>query len=370
VNSKGLGILGVLALGLAVSAPAQEAPAQQAETPALQTGPATIAPHWSKYDYPTSIPEGASYYVIVRGDTLWDISARFMGSPFLWPQIWDANRYIRDAHWIYPGDPLIMPKVQVVSDGAGRGVAEPDIEDATSGIGGAEGARMVPLIEEQRLQCAALLLEEREDESLYIIGSEEGAAKIAYADRDILYLNKGSNGGVKPGDVYTIHHATYDVRHPDTNKKIGLKVETTGWLRVLLVSENTATVIVEQACRDIHDGDYLKPFVRVSVPMGTAHAVPTRLDPPTNDINGAIVDIDEDMMTAGEGHLVTINLGAQHGVTVGNLFSIYRVIYPTVPTSRKIVGELAVVATQERTSLARVTYSNDALLNGDRVERR
>ena len=75
-----------------------------------------------------------------------------------------------------------------------------------------------------------------------LIGSEHGATKLAFADRDILYLNKGSNAGVKAGDVYTLHHVAYTVKHPDTGRTIGRKIETTGWVRVILVQENTATV--------------------------------------------------------------------------------------------------------------------------------
>ena len=45
-----------------------------------------------------------------RGDTLWDISAAFLGSPFRWPEIERANKdVIRDPHWIYPGQRLRLP---------------------------------------------------------------------------------------------------------------------------------------------------------------------------------------------------------------------------------------------------------------------
>src|SRR4051794_39575405 len=60
----------------------------------LQAGPATIAPHWSKYKYPTSVPEGVSYHIIAKGDTLWDLSRTYLKSPYLWPQVWDKNHYI------------------------------------------------------------------------------------------------------------------------------------------------------------------------------------------------------------------------------------------------------------------------------------
>ena len=31
-----------------------------------------------------------------------------LGDPYLWPQIWERNQYVLDAHWIYPGDPLVL----------------------------------------------------------------------------------------------------------------------------------------------------------------------------------------------------------------------------------------------------------------------
>src|SRR5207247_874012 len=100
----------------------------------------------------------------------------------------------------------------------------------------------------------------REDEGLYVLGSELGSDKVALATLDILYLNRGSNGGVKAGDVYSIHHAAYKVKHPASHKTLGTKIDVTGWGRVILVTENSASLLVEQACADIQAGDYLKPF--------------------------------------------------------------------------------------------------------------
>src|SRR3990170_8501697 len=48
--------------------------------------------------------EGA--YTIKQGDTLWDISSRFLKNPFLWPKLWQRNSYITNPHWIYPGNPI------------------------------------------------------------------------------------------------------------------------------------------------------------------------------------------------------------------------------------------------------------------------
>ena len=351
---------------------ADEAPA---EPGGLLKGPATVARHWSKYQCPNEIPDGATYYIIVRGDTLWDISKRFLNNPYFWPQIWNANRCITDAHWIYPGDPLIIPDIAVVTDRAGEAEGAGTETEEERLRREAEGRQsvtdpLIPAIEETALQCAGYVVDDREDESLHLNGSEEGATKNAFGDRDILYLNKGSNSGVKAGDVYSLHHVAYTVKHPDTNKTIGTKIEPTGWARVILVQENTATVMVEQACMDIHIGDYLKPFEKLPIPLIARHIPPDRMTPPTGRITGTVVDIAEDAMIAAERQLVTLNIGSANGIAPGNLFSVYKIMYPSVPTPRNVIAELVVVAVRERTATARVLYSRDAIMNGDKAELR
>ncbi len=362
----------VLAGGLVL---AQDAPA------GLQMGPATVAPHWTKNtSHPTSIPEGAAYYIVVRGDTLWDISARYLKNAYLWPQIWDQNKYITDAHWIYPGDPIVLPKLAVVAEQAGQapppggpeGIEQGEVPlgEVPGEAGTGAAAALGPVTEELSLQCAHYVLQDREDESLYLLGSEHGGDKGGLSERDIVYLNKGSNAGVKAGDLYTLHHVAYTVRHPVSGRKIGTKIETTGWVKVILVQDDTACAVVEQSCSDIHAGDYLKPFEKVNVPMVVPRAPAECCEPPNGKVSRHVVDLQDDATIAGQGQFLTIDAGTEDGIAPGNVFAVFRIIYPSVPTPRDAVGEATVVSVRERTATAKITYSHKEVMVGDEAELR
>lgn len=50
---------------------------------------------------------------VVKGNTLWDLAGHYLGNPFLWPLIYEANRdRIKDPHWIYPGQIFIIPGLE------------------------------------------------------------------------------------------------------------------------------------------------------------------------------------------------------------------------------------------------------------------
>lgn len=56
--------------------------------------------------------EGQREHVVRRGDTLWDLARTYLSNPFLWPSIFDVNRgMIRDPHWIYPDQRVLIPPV-------------------------------------------------------------------------------------------------------------------------------------------------------------------------------------------------------------------------------------------------------------------
>jgi hypothetical protein len=345
---------------------------------AQEPGEILVPPHWSRYQAPTSYPEGTRLHIIQRGDTLWDLSNQYLQNPFLWPQLWDANRYIENPHLIYPGDPLRIPDLDVVrpegveagpggvpgepgEPGTGTG-EEPGAPGTGPGQpGGPSGPRFRAAYEEVSIQCAGYL-EEEGDDDFRIFGSEEGEHKIGLATGDILYLNRGTDDGIRAGDMY------YTQREQQSNFEERDVIRRTGWVRILAVQDETSMAEVVQACADIHVGDYLKPFEPIPVPLLPVQPPVTRLTPETGRMRGRIVAALDDLGSVAEGYLVSIDLGQEDGVVPGNVFTIFRYVYDDAP--RRILGELAVLTVQGRAATGRIVESYDYIEVGDLVELR
>jgi len=53
-------------------------------------------------------PRHPDQYVVLPGDTLWDIASLFLQDPWYWPEIWQINPQVANPHLIYPGDLLSL----------------------------------------------------------------------------------------------------------------------------------------------------------------------------------------------------------------------------------------------------------------------
>ena len=119
-------------------------------------------------------PDHPDTYTVRKGDTLWDISARFLRKPWLWPEIWQANPQVRNPHLIYPGDVLNLS----MFGGGPRIGLQPRVR------GEGEPITAIPL-SELRMFLKELRVMNADDveQAPYLVGFEEAHLRVVVAVR-------------------------------------------------------------------------------------------------------------------------------------------------------------------------------------------
>lgn len=335
-----------------------------------------VGDHWTPWDPPEAGPDA---YVIQKGDTLWDLAGRWLEDPFLWPQIWDENRYILDSHWIYPGDPLVIPGRPTVVPDEGPDTAEltpnpPEEEDPT---GGDPDDREVAVVETPRrptmelvaapsdVYCSGFIEPEHEFSNLWVAGSEQ-TEQQTLGEGDVIYLSQGSNQGLQSGDELAVIRKGETVKHPTTGQKLGDFIQRLGKVRVMLTQEDTATALIEMSCKDIHFSDELVPWEPIPIPRRSSVPDFERFDVSSSDgATGVIVAVPEEQEWVAAGHVVQLDLGLASGVEPGDVVTMYR-WRKDLP--RKQLGQ-GIVLTVGQTSSSAVVHTSVAEMGvGDEVE--
>jgi len=355
-----------------------------------------VGDHWTAWNPPEPPPAGA--YTIVRGDTLWSLAQKNLGNGYLWPQIWEQNKYIEDAHWIYPGDPLVIsaqaaPVEQLAEqDLGGAGAAGEGAAPPATSIPGVDVrvAPLEPLGTEDDIYCSGYIGDLEEQFGYHLVSSEYGSmspklggtagghnmtgvygeadtVKYDLTLGDIVYIDGGLAAGLSPGLVYTLVEPAEVVRHPLTDEVIGRMYRYSGRVRLLTVQDNLAIAEIVQACDAIHVGAALKQFVPEPVPLGHRGSMrPANMPVAASKLDAApvILHAKDDLFSLGEDHVVFVNVGAN--AAPGDVYTIYRVPRPGLPPL--VLGELAVLSVHPHAALARIIESRYAIYIGDRLD--
>jgi len=244
--------------------------------------------------------ETEGLYTIKKGDTLWDISAKFLSDPFLWPKLWEKNPYITNPHWIYPGNPIRLTGVelekkvepQTVKQEEPQKAVEEKPQEAVKEVGakesGVETAESAPPspVEKKEEEIAGVKPEAKpevkpapaEEKPVHfhdarfagfmssleyrgigiVLESREG--KNYMSEGDILYLSLKTGEPTAIGNKYTVFRAAREIRHPVTDQRLGRKYLIIGVIQLIDQHSNFYTARVIECFDAIWIGDYIQPY--------------------------------------------------------------------------------------------------------------
>jgi len=401
-------------------APKKAAAKPAAKKPAAKTAAAKstrppknlhkVGDHWTPYNPPdpATYPAGAKTYTIKPGDTLWGLATQFYSNGYMWPQLWEANTWITDAHWIYPGDVLLVEGeiAQQAEGGGATGAAGAagttggkagataggtigettgnplggqivrPIVTAADAIGGTAGP--VPLAQESDIYCYGYIGDPNEPLPNSIGAWEDAELRyqpgaviqsIDGSEGDLAYIDGGSSTGLTAGETYILVVPRELVKHPtDRYQIIGRQYQYVGQLRVLCVDGDRSRGIITRSCAEVPVGARLKPLPQLPIPLARIPAMPAFCDPASGKRMGFIISSQGgDWLEAlGEGYLVQINLGRDDQVMPGEFLTVYRANPPE--GQRQILGELAVLTAEAHTATAKIVLMRYNMRVGDNVE--
>jgi hypothetical protein len=364
--------------------------------------------------------DGAEIYTVKRGDTLWDIARQYLKNPRLWPQIWEINPHILNPHWIYPNDKLLIRQVKVLpappvpteppgaaapapgpasqqSPTPPEGAAPAPIPNPQAGeLPPSPSAETPPLkptsiVSFTNVNCAGYFAGNLLSSNLTIMGGEEGEIHTLFHEHNIVYLNKGKNGGIKPGDEFFIVRPISkfgdngkQFRIAESHSKYGYYYKDLGRLRAILVNDHSSTAEIVFSCEEIMGGDQLIPYEPRPIPTVSPRGSFDRFTPPNGKLKGQIFFSKEFRSLLGTGNIVYIDAGQKKNVKVGDLFRIYRQFTKGNVSKfnqaefnrnrrefsevRKIIGELVILRVEPSTSTALIVSSKEEIQPQDEIE--
>ena len=182
--------------------------------------------------------------------------------------------------------------------------------------------------------------------------------RMELGQRDTLYLRLKNPGEAAIGDLFTIFKRTRKVFHPATGEYLGYVVVRTAIVEVTQVDKLLTTVRVVRAYGAINPGD---PVVKFALPVEEEPVQNASSD----DVAGMLIEVQSDMsMTlVAQRNIVYVDRGRADGVRVGDIMEVMRSGGNLPP---RVLGEIKILSTQEKTAAALITRSTSRLFKGDR----
>lgn len=248
-------------------------------------------------------------HIVVRGDTLWGISGKFLKEPYRWPELWRMNKeQVKNPHRIYPGQVLVLD----------RSGTDPQLR--------LEDVRLGPKVYSEQLSQAIPSIPQNVIEPFLSrpqVLEEDGlkdAPKIVATQEDRVYIGPGGRAyvsGLKGNaKLWQVFRPTRPVIDPETKEAIGHEAFYLGTANLVAEGE-PATVTIATAIQEIGVNDRLIPATRAEIIHYSPHV-------PSRPIQGQVAAIYGGVKETGRNSIVTLNRGKRDGVELGHVLAIYR----------------------------------------------
>ncbi len=306
-------------------------------------------------------------HTVVKGDTLWDISARFLKNPWMWPEIWHVNAQIENPHLIYPGDVIRLvyfagrPRLELDSSGRIYKLS-PQARVLSAG----EAIETIPLDKVNSFLSRSRVVEEQDLKlAPYVISGGDDHLIVGAGDK--VYVR----GDVREKfAVYGVYRRGQVFIDPDTREKLGVQALDIGSGEIRSISGEVSTMQVSRTTEEIRAGDRL---LRQEERAIDSTFYPS---PPNGSVDGVILAVEGGLSQVGKMDVVVINRGAREGVTPGNVMAVYkrgskirdRVTNESVVLPDERAGLMMVFRVFEKVSFGLVLEADKGLSVNDKVK--
>jgi hypothetical protein len=175
------------------------------------------------------------------------------------------------------------------------------------------------------LYCAGYVETGKIDQSMEVVGSDDEPEKFNHSEGDFVYINVGSDQGVKVGDEFSVIRPKGKVSNRNTKKtNLGVYVEEIGGLEVVSVRKNVAVAFVKSSCDSILYGDLLHRTEKRTSPMSRQVPMLDRFADANGKTLGQIVFAKDGRELLSRDQIVYIDLGEQDSVKSGDYLTVFR----------------------------------------------
>ena len=280
---------------------------------------------------PLALKSGApNVYVVKRGDTLWDISAKFLKSPWRWKEIWASNRHVKNPHWIYPGDRLLLCSLNgqpligkdegdgcagVIQRHQGELILHPRVRVESLG----NAISMIPLKQiEQWLDRNVIVAPDALNNAPYILGSAD--QRVIAAKGQTVYAR---GAGLQVGEKYGVYRELdpYKITNSKGKTQIIARefTEVAQGNAVALDGDVSTLELTKSYSAEVRRGDYVLPIYASELP-DIFHPVASN----EVEAHGKVIRVMGSIGTAAKQGVVTLDRGQIHGAKSGQVLSIYQ----------------------------------------------